>query len=226
VKKAAKALKAGDIFMLTYAGHGSFVPDFSGDEKEDGQDETWCLFDRQLLDDEIYEWWTWFREGVRIVVVSDSCHSGTIIRSTPGGLVEMDVHAQGANALRPRSLPSDVRGATIVNNRDLYRKVAAQTRLALEGGLRMPLRTRAIDMPLGCTVRLLSGCQDHQTSGDGDLNGLFTSRLLLVLERGFRGDYSRFHKEILKLMPAEQQPNHWTVGRKDPAFDGQQPFEI
>jgi hypothetical protein len=73
---------------------------------------------------------------------------------------------------------------------------------------------------------LISGCQDNQTSGDGDINGLFTSRLLQVLEEGFRGDYAAFHREILHRMPDSQTPNHWVVGRKDPGFDSQNPFEI
>ena len=44
MRSAAKALKAGDLFFLTYSGHGGQVPDVSGDE-DDGQDETWCLYD-------------------------------------------------------------------------------------------------------------------------------------------------------------------------------------
>ena len=85
---------------------------------------------------------------------------------------------------------------------------------------------RAVSQPLNATVRLLSGCQDNQTSGDGDLNGLFTSRLLQVLEGGFKGNYAGFHRAIKKLMPENLTPNHWAVGRKDPAFDAQHPFEI
>src|SRR3979411_2687053 len=48
--EASRALKAGDIFFLTYSGHGGQVPDTDGDEP-DGQDETWCLFDGELIDD-------------------------------------------------------------------------------------------------------------------------------------------------------------------------------
>ena len=52
------------------------------DENEDGYDETWVLYDRQLVDDELYTLWSKFAPGVRIVVLSDSCHSGTAIRET------------------------------------------------------------------------------------------------------------------------------------------------
>ena len=53
MRGAAKALKPGDLFFLTYSGHGGQVPDVTGDE-DDKQDETWCLYDGQLIDDELY----------------------------------------------------------------------------------------------------------------------------------------------------------------------------
>ena len=45
--KAARQLAAGDIFMLSYSGHGGQLPDLNRDEP-DAQDETWCLFDGGL----------------------------------------------------------------------------------------------------------------------------------------------------------------------------------
>ncbi|MFZ1504119.1 MAG: caspase family protein, partial [Nitrospira sp.] len=53
MRKAAKTLRKGDFFFLTYSGHGGQVPDVTGEET-DKQDETWCLFDGQLIDDELY----------------------------------------------------------------------------------------------------------------------------------------------------------------------------
>src|SRR5882672_3127033 len=53
MRGAAKSLKPGDLFFMTYSGHGGQVRDTNGDEP-DGQDETWCLYDGQLIDDELY----------------------------------------------------------------------------------------------------------------------------------------------------------------------------
>ena len=50
---AAKVLKKGDLFFLTYSGHGGQVRDVTGEEP-DKRDETWCLYDSQLIDDELY----------------------------------------------------------------------------------------------------------------------------------------------------------------------------
>jgi metacaspase-1 len=76
---AAQQLTPGDILLLTYSGHGGQIPDVNGDEP-DAQDETWVLWDRQLLDDELYALWSHFAAGVRICMLSDSCHSGTVLR--------------------------------------------------------------------------------------------------------------------------------------------------
>jgi hypothetical protein len=79
IADAATSLKSGDIFFLTYSGHGSQVLDTNADET-DGLDETWVLYDRFILDDELYGLWSKFNPGVRILVISDSCHSGTITK--------------------------------------------------------------------------------------------------------------------------------------------------
>ncbi|GLY95335.1 caspase family protein [Actinoplanes sp. NBRC 103695] len=80
ITAAADDLRAGDFFFLTYSGHGSQMPDPTGEEP-DGQDETLVLYDRQLLDDELSAAWAGFRPGVRVLFLSDSCHSGTVARS-------------------------------------------------------------------------------------------------------------------------------------------------
>jgi hypothetical protein len=79
IGQAAQALTSGDILLLTYSGHGGQVADVNGDEA-DAMDETWVLWDRQLIDDELYSLWNQFTAGVRIIVLSDSCHSGTVVR--------------------------------------------------------------------------------------------------------------------------------------------------
>lgn len=74
-----KALNAGDTFLLTFSGHGGQRDDTDGDET-DGKDETWCFYDTHVLDDEIGALWKEFKEGVRIIVVSASCHSRSALK--------------------------------------------------------------------------------------------------------------------------------------------------
>src|SRR5258706_1072087 len=80
MRSAAKTLKAGDLFFISYSGHGGQVPDTNGDEV-DRQDETWCLYDGQLIDDELYVELSKLAAGVRVLVLSDRCLSGTVTRA-------------------------------------------------------------------------------------------------------------------------------------------------
>lgn len=85
---------AGDILIFHYSGHGSQVKDLHGDE-EDGYDETICPIDfmqprvitykgkkyrvdSQIIDDEINEILVKVPRNVKLLMLSDSCHSGTI----------------------------------------------------------------------------------------------------------------------------------------------------
>ena len=74
ITKAAATLKKDDIFLLTYSGHGGQINDFSSYEP-DGLNETWVLFERQLLDDELYVAWSMFRP---------ECASSCFIVATAG----------------------------------------------------------------------------------------------------------------------------------------------
>lgn len=80
LRAAAAYLEHGDIFFLSFSGHGSRVTDRNEDE-DDGFDETWCLYDGMLVDDDIFEHLKLFRPGVRVLVIADSCHSGTSIKN-------------------------------------------------------------------------------------------------------------------------------------------------
>lgn len=76
----AERAKPGARVLVTYAGHGGQVNDENGDEP-DRLDETWLLYNAQLVDDQLRYLLTQFDAGVRAVVVSDSCHSGSITRA-------------------------------------------------------------------------------------------------------------------------------------------------
>ena len=75
-------------------------------------------------------------------------------------------------------------------------------------------------------VVLISGCQDNQTSMDGDHNGAFTEQLLRVWNLGaFEGSYDSFHTRIRAALPPSQSPNLFVLG-KAAAFLKQTPFSV
>ena len=218
---AAAALRSGDILMVSYSGHGGQLPDANGDES-DLKDETWCLYDGELVDDELLRMWSKFKAGVRILVFSDSCHSGTVTRAryqalAAGGGLSAIMERPPVERGRPlagfRAMPPAEAVRTYRKNRKLYDAI-----------LKQPAPRQAA---IKASVLLISGCQDNQLSSDGDFNGLFTGRLKMVWNEGeFGGDYSAFHKAILRDMPPTQSPNFYTIGAPNPGFLDQRPFTI
>jgi len=216
IQDAAKSLQSGDIFFLSYAGHGAQVPDTNRDEP-DGRDETWCLYDGMLIDDELHQLWGTFNDGVRILVLSDSCHSGTVTRAAafpPAG---------GEGLPAERYLPEPVALRTFRTNRSFYEEILKR----LEEALKKAKHQVKLKAPTGTNIVLMSGCQDNQTSLDGKDNGLFTGTLLSVWNEGkFTGSYQDLHKRIVSRMPARQTPNLYTLGGDTSAFLAGRPFQI
>jgi hypothetical protein len=79
LRESAALLKSGDLFVFYYSGHGGQQPDFLSATKDelDGKDETLLAYDREIIDDELNEIWLSLAKGVRVVMISDSCNSGT-----------------------------------------------------------------------------------------------------------------------------------------------------
>jgi hypothetical protein len=227
MRRAAKALQSGGLFVLSYSGHGGQVPDTNGDEP-DRRDETWCLFDGQLLDDELYYELSRFAAGVRILVLSDSCHSGSVTREIapppppPGQRVKL--------------MPDGVARRTYEANRVFYDRLQAEVAAAARRTFADPdealahvgaaTEATALVGQFKPAVVLISGCQDNQTSMDGDHNGAFTGQLLKVWNRGaFVGDHNAFHARIRAGLPPTQSPNLFVLG-KAASFLKQKPFTV
>jgi hypothetical protein len=209
----------GDILLLTYSGHGGEVPDPTGTEAT-GMNQTWVLFDRMLIDDELYALFAHFGSGVRIFVLSDSCHSGTVTRTAM-------YHAalQGNRPLRDRygkraaRRPPAFRAIPLAQNQKVYR----QYRLMYDTISRYTPK----NVDPSASVLLISGCQDNQLSADGDTNGLFTEKLLLAWGSGaYQGAYRDFHRKIVDTMPPTQVPNYYVVGQPSTDFEAQRPFTV
>ncbi len=111
LEKLAKETGPEDVVYVHYSGHGSQVEDFNGDETDDHLDETLVPHDgrtanvRDITDDELDEIFSRLKAR-SVLIVLDSCHSGTATRSLE---------------IRTRSVPKDTRV-------ELYRPSAVQTR--------------------------------------------------------------------------------------------------
>ena len=230
MRGAAAKLKKGDLFFVSYSGHGGQVKDVSRDEP-DGKDETWCLYDGELIDDELYFELAQFAAGVRILVLSDSCHSGTVTRAAP----QLARAAPGGP--RPRLMPPAVAERTYLAHKKFYDELQlAVAKRAGRAGIADPDAALAAVGSSGRRVGivkkfkpaaiLISGCQDNQTSMDGDHNGAFTEQLLHVWHNGaYQDSYARFHAAIKAGLPPSQTPNLFVLGGAA-AFLKQAPFSV
>jgi hypothetical protein len=149
-----------DALVFTFSGHGSWLPDESGDEP-DGRDEMLCPHDvgrgQYLMDDTLGEIFGKKPAGARLYFISDSCHSGTVAKFMPSPLPR----SVQRKLPRPRFLPP----AAFVKNRSV---LAAAQRVA---GL-----ARAVKQKY--PALLAAGCRDVEYSYDatfgGRPNGAFT----------------------------------------------------
>ena len=86
IKTLVTQAKRGDLVVVQYSGHGSYVPDEDGDEP-DGTDECLCPYDitskGPITDDEMFDLFSGRQQGVKVFMISDSCHSGTVARFAP-----------------------------------------------------------------------------------------------------------------------------------------------
>jgi hypothetical protein len=215
IEDAAGKVAEGDILFCTYSGHGGQVPD-TNNQEADQLDETWVLYDRQLVDDELYELWSKFPKGARILVFSDSCHSGSVNRDIFDVTVPHVVGAAMVDTAEPRTkdLPTEFAKKTYEQNKALYDDIQSRCK---------PAEARDIDP----SVLLISGCQDNQLSLDGDRNGLFTQQVLAVWNEGqWTGSHPSFHKAVAAKMPPSQSPNYNPVGAANAAFEQQTPLTI
>jgi len=204
----AKELQKGDLFFLSYSGHGGQVKDLNKEEI-DRLDETWCLYDGQLLDDEIFWCLSKFRDGVRVVAMVDCCHSGTALKD-----IQDHVKKDPLPRRRKKVVPTEILIKTFEKNRKFYTEKGKAPKL------------KNVQEKIGATVIQISACQDDEVAYDGTKTSLFTEYLLKTWNRGkFKGSHRAFHKEIEEMIPLGT-PNYFTLGPKIASFTRSEPFRI
>ncbi|MCP5233071.1 MAG: caspase family protein [Zoogloeaceae bacterium] len=184
--------KKGDSVVVTYSGHGTWVPDDSGDEP-DGRDEALCPYDigagNALLDDEIHELFSARAAGVRVLLISDSCHSGSVTR---GSEEDLDPGMPRARFLPPEAW--------------MPRNQLPRSLLARPLGLFSGFTRSGGDL-------LLAGCLDTEYSWDtrfgGRPNGAFTYYALKSLKTLPEGaSYAQWFKTIRDYLPSTKLPQN------------------
>jgi metacaspase-1 len=186
----------GDSLIIQYSGHGSYVPDEDGDEP-DGTDECLCPWDigskGEITDDELYDLYISKAPGVKLVIFSDSCHSGTVSRfaniSTPPTTTGKNPPIRKVRFLPPSTFlkPKEV------NKLGFLRPMRRSSPPGRYGGL------------------LISGCQDVEYSYDAWFNGRANGAFTFVALEAYKNlkpnaTYNDWFKAIRKILPTQQYP--------------------
>jgi hypothetical protein len=79
IKNYIVGMKAGDLLLIQYSGHGTQVRDIHGDE-DDPYDEALYLYDGAFTDDEFNEVLQLIPDGAKVIIALDSCFSGGATR--------------------------------------------------------------------------------------------------------------------------------------------------
>jgi len=194
---------SGDSLVITYSGHGTYQPDTDGDEI-DGLDEALCPYDLQtkgsaLVDDEIRTIFGARKPGVRLVLISDSCHSGTVNRAAPA-----DPDAEGP---RPRFMPM---GNWLPEEKLPLARMGKLASLIPPSAGPSPF-TKALSKQLGDL--LMSGCKEgpnnysYDAKIAGRYNGAFTYYALKALKAlPGTATYADWHKAIAAYLPSASYP--------------------
>lgn len=211
LKKITAELTTGDLFLLTYSGHGGQIPDRNEDEA-DGLDETWCLYDGEWIDDETYAALGKIPTGAHVIILSDSCHSGTVIKEAYHR--DRLTQAAAGTTARFRCMPSEAMLRTYRAHKEFYDTLQQKK----DKDARLKIKANCV---------LISGCQDNQLSQDGNYNGLFTGTLLRVWANGrYEQGLRSFHRAIVRRMPPDQTPNFYRIGPADMEYETRPPFTI
>jgi len=231
IRTAAARLDPGDLFLLTFAGHGGQIEEVAREGEEPrGFDATWVCWDRQLLDDELHAAFAGFTRDARIVVVSDTSHCTTVIRHamsysppvrTPDG------------ARRARMIPTAVAARDAVARHSAYHRARRNARAELRKAMaelgtltRRQTRLRKPTACIAARIVQLAGCQDNQVAYDGPGNGAFTAALLEVWDRGrYDGTYREFLASVRARL-VTQTPDYQATGLGSQAWEATRPFAV
>jgi hypothetical protein len=207
MRLAASLLGAGDTFLMTFSGHGARLPSV---EFDDGAyDEAIVLHDLTMKDNYIYVLLRHFKPRCRVILVSDSCYSGTIYRigSRKGPAPEADAETEREDREHrgPRMLFASAAMRHWKQSRLIYDELDK----------RFGDEDKSLPRDLSADVVVLTACQDNELAHDGERHGKFTEAMLCLLghnRKMFTGSYQSLTHEIHFNIANEQRPSVTLLG--------------
>lgn len=194
----AQQTKADDLAVIYYSGHGAEGYDTVIEENGFNFDQAWCLFDGLLKDNQMKQCLSFFKKGTRVVLISDSCHSGSMYRS---GMV--------LNGYKIKAIPKTIQENLIPISEAL-----------------MILTQLKATTKIECALKYFGGCQENQYSYSTGSGGLFTKAFLKTLFSNPNYPYYTLFKKLLAEMPQNQTPAYYNNKKSDKLFDTKRAFWV
>lgn len=210
IENASKILEINDLFLVSFSGHGGMLPNYNSDDEETGYDQTWCLYDSMIVDDELSKLWLKFKQGVRILIISDSCYSGSIMKMVDEGK-KRDKNGYFSKYIDEK----------------LLLQIYKQNQVYYDSILKAPKTNHAV---IKSKIIQLSACSDTEETTDGHPNSIFTACLKKVWKSGgFQSNYDNFLNEIsknVKNFNPNQNPQIKKINDQNNEFSNYIPFKI
>lgn len=179
-------VKPGDRCLFHYSGHGAQVATRNHAQEVDGLDEVACPVDfdwtdvHMIRDKQFHALFAKVPAGVKFNWISDSCHSGDLLRGFNLG------------SSRHYPVPADI----------TWRNDIARNKSYKAAGMGNPTS------PLN--VGYISGCKSNQTSADANFNGRANGAATYFILKVLQAHPTAALTEIVKLANAELASNHYT----------------
>lgn len=249
---AAKRLRSGSYFLLTFSGYGTRVDDFTS--PVDRSHRAWCLHDGLLIEDYLWYLLSQFEPGVRVFVIADTSYGGTqgsdaaAARAMGYAIARNEENADQAEWLERSALNPTLKVLSVLGEKRLPPKMLEtallprlltgrqaasaisqrpeeyKTQLAVSQGFENGVSAQA-------SGGWLAACQEDQLAWDvsGKKTGGYMTISIPTVTKGTKQpirDYFELKTELAARMYSAQTPRLFPFGRDtDPPLE-QKPFLV
>jgi hypothetical protein len=193
IRTLVESTARGDVGVITYGGHGTWVPDEENGDEADARDEALVPHDVKrsgpILDDDLFDIFADRERGARIIFLTDCCHSGGLASYAPDAEeTDPSIRVPKIRFLPPQTFLDDralARAAAIANNPP-----------------RPPMRSSALH---------ISACRPFELAWDDHFrnrpNGAFTFHALRCLRfLGENPTYVDWFRQLRLHLPSRRSP--------------------
>lgn len=188
----------GDLVVIAYSGHGAQCFETTVEEDGFNFDQAWCLFDGLFKDNNLKRCLAFFKKGVRVVLFSDSCHSGSMYKS---------ISAYQSYTIK--AIPKNI-----------------ENQITPDGLALKLIMSKRKEEKIVCGLKYFGGCRENQYSISTGYGGVFTIAFFEVFDINPNDPYLTLYRKLISSgkMPPEQTPTYYNNRKRLKDFDYKRAF--